>query len=109
MSDIASRLLSDLPGLNLTVYAVDPWLRSTAEAECEGAPTIFYLGQGKAQLQVVGGAKARPEPPRFSGLQALPFFTRGAAAAAVHVRDRQLAVLQVSCSVGEGKEANSLA
>merc|ERR1719433_2329198 len=105
MSNIASRLLSDLPGLTLTTYAVDPWLRSAAEAEYEGTPTIFYLGQGKAQLQVVGSAKARSEPPCFSGLQVLPLFTRSSVAAAVHIRDRQLAVLQASCNCGEGKSA----
>lgn len=100
LSDVVARLLSDVAGLNHTVYALDPWLRAAADSEQEGMPIVFYLGQGTTQLQVVRSkdVKARPEAPCFSGMQALPLLTRTHVAITLQIRERQLAVLQVSCS-----------
>ncbi|CAJ1358529.1 unnamed protein product, partial [Effrenium voratum] len=52
-ADVAARLLADRRVANITVFMVDPWLRKAVTAPLAKSEqlTIFYLGQGKTELQ----------------------------------------------------------
>mmetsp|Transcript_28082 Transcript_28082/g.61304 ORF Transcript_28082/g.61304 Transcript_28082/m.61304 type:complete len:648 (-) Transcript_28082:167-2110(-) len=96
--DIANRVLSDRPCVTVTVYMIDPWLRKTTTSADVGQPTVYYLGQGSTQLQVLPQEGVRPEPPRFPDVTGLPVRTRSCVAVALQIplpgRDRTLGVLQ---------------
>eukprot|EP00927_Polykrikos_kofoidii_P022266 TRINITY_DN20827_c0_g1_i1.p1 TRINITY_DN20827_c0_g1~~TRINITY_DN20827_c0_g1_i1.p1 ORF type:complete len:849 (-),score=167.76 TRINITY_DN20827_c0_g1_i1:123-2669(-) len=93
--EVTGRLLSDRPGTIITLYMIDPWLRQAAY-KMTATPAVFYLGQGKAQLQVFQQDGVRPEAPRFEDLTALPARTRTLLAVSVTMPTfhRKMAVLQ---------------
>lgn len=112
MTDVAGRLLADRPGCHVTVYVIDRWLRQAATKEQQTKtleqPAIFYLGQGKTELQVMRRSDNVPQKavaPRFSDLQALPYRSRNAAAVAVKHpnQSRTWAVLQVVIDDASGE------
>eukprot|EP00440_Ansanella_granifera_P071233 gb/GFBE01077313.1/.p1 GENE.gb/GFBE01077313.1/~~gb/GFBE01077313.1/.p1 ORF type:complete len:654 (+),score=142.17 gb/GFBE01077313.1/:1-1962(+) len=105
LADVSSRLLADRQVSNVTVFVVDPWLRKAitsgplAPKAVNEQPVIFYLGQGKTELQALSGSDigAKVLAPAFSDMQALPCRTRTFIAHPVHTpnRARIWAVLQV--------------
>lgn len=101
MADVAARLLADRRTSNITVYIVDPWLRKAVtigHSKTEQL-TIFYLGQGKTELQaLVRLEESKVCPPVFTDLQALPFRSKTCSAMPVLTpnRTRIWAVLQVT-------------
>jgi len=113
LTDIGSRVLGVTPKQALlTVYLLDPWLRSAADSEQqevqkEFKPTVFHLGQGAARLQVLTGAgiTTRAEPPSFPDLQSLPYCTKTTLAIAVQLKDRQFAVLQATATASSSSTA----
>lgn len=114
LQEVAERLLSDRPSTVLTLYVVDPFVRSEAsalEAKSGSSPTLFYLGQGRTELQVFPPRRCsnRPEPPRFGDLQALPYRTRNALAVAVQMPNshRTLAILQAACVAEDAQGAGA--
>lgn len=100
LMEISGRLLSDAaPGASLTVYLVDPWLRSSVTQEGAGQPALFHLGQGKTTVQAYCREGTRPEPPQFH-LPALPLRTRTTIAVSMQgpASHTRLAVLQAACA-----------
>lgn len=95
---VAGRLVLERQASTVTLYLLDPWLRQASLEIDNGPPTTYYLGQGKALLQVFQHNSARPEPPRFSDLQALPVKNPSLLVVAVVApgSQRRLAVLQAS-------------
>lgn len=100
MADVSARLLADRKTSNITIFIVDPWLRkavTVGHSKTEQL-TIFYLGQGKTELQaLVRLEESKVCPPAFTDLQALPFRSKTCAALPVLTpnRSRVWAVLQV--------------
>jgi len=100
MADVSARLLADRKTSNITIFIVDPWLRKAVtlgHSKTEQL-TIFYLGQGKTELQaLVRLEESKVCPPLFTDLQALPFRSKTGAALPVLTpnRSRVWAVLQV--------------
>jgi len=101
LADVSARMLVDRRVSNITVFIVDPWLRKAVTsgnyAKTEQL-TIFYLGQGKTELQaLLRLEESKVCPPVFTDLQALPFRSRVCAALPVLTpnRSRVWAVLQV--------------
>lgn len=100
MADVSARLLADRKTSNITIFIVDPWLRKAVtfgHSKTEQL-TIFYLGQGKTELQaLVRLEESKVCPPAFTDLQALPFRSKTCAALPVLTpnRSRVWAVLQV--------------
>jgi len=101
--EIAARLLSDRMGIQVTCYLLDPWLKQDVVERTIVAnpnappPALFYLGQGKTQLQVLHQEGVSPEPPRFADLHSLPCRkTRRALAMSLQMptTHRVMAVLQ---------------
>lgn len=106
--DKAAKLLSDGPATPvLTLYLLDPWLRSSASEKNEQA-TLFYL-QGKVTLQVLKSDKGKAEVPRFADLHSLPMRTKTGLAIAVQTPSthRKLAVLQAVMSEKENSLTTS--
>lgn len=94
LTEVCMRVLGDFPGVTLTVYGLDPWIRAALSEDLAGkAPVLFFLGQGKLQLQAMA-SRSKIDAPCFPGLQALPYQSRSALAISVPIRDRHLAVLQ---------------
>uniref|UniRef100_A0A7S4VC91 GAF domain-containing protein n=1 Tax=Alexandrium monilatum TaxID=311494 RepID=A0A7S4VC91_9DINO len=103
LHEVCERLFSDRPNTALTLYVADPFVRLEALGgpEAKVPPTLFYLGQGRTELQVFPARRcsSRPEAPRFADLQALPYRTRSALAVAVQMPNlhRTFAVIQAAC------------
>jgi len=101
LADVSARLLVDRRVSNVTVFIVDPWLRKDVTSGHYSKTeqlTIFYLGQGKTELQaLLRLEESKVCPPVFTDLQALPFRSRVCAALPVLTpnRSRVWAVLQV--------------
>jgi len=78
---------------------VDPWLRGAVQAFQTEHLTIFYLGQGKTELQALPRSEVDSKvlPPTFTNLQALPTRSRYCVAMPVLTpqHSRIWAVLQV--------------
>lgn len=103
--EVAGRLFEDGPSNCISVYLLDNWIRSASTAP--GAePSLFYLGAGRTTVQVFHTDAARPEPPRFGDMQALPMRTRNALAVTVQmpITHRRLAMVQVVSTEEPGKK-----
>eukprot|EP00929_Paragymnodinium_shiwhaense_P038617 TRINITY_DN20390_c0_g1_i1.p1 TRINITY_DN20390_c0_g1~~TRINITY_DN20390_c0_g1_i1.p1 ORF type:complete len:832 (-),score=168.50 TRINITY_DN20390_c0_g1_i1:64-2559(-) len=96
--EVTTRILADKPGIVVTLYMLDPWLRKDVDVQKDGghSSALFYLGQGKVELQVLPQEGVRPEPPRFEDLIKLPMRTRKVMAAQLQLptKHRNVAVVQ---------------
>jgi len=103
--EVAGRLFEDGPSTCITVYLLDNWIRSASTAPGT-EPSLFYLGAGRSTVQVFHTDAARPEPPRFGDMQALPMRTRNALAVTVQmpISHRKLALVQVVSTEEPGKK-----
>eukprot|EP00930_Biecheleria_cincta_P020039 TRINITY_DN15145_c0_g1_i3.p1 TRINITY_DN15145_c0_g1~~TRINITY_DN15145_c0_g1_i3.p1 ORF type:complete len:660 (+),score=99.58 TRINITY_DN15145_c0_g1_i3:42-1982(+) len=112
LADVASRLLADREVQNITVFIVDSWLREVVSSDDKGeAPVIFYLGQGKTELQALKRSEVATKisPPSFGDLQVLPYRSKTVAAFAVTTpnRSRIWAVLQVALEDSKSSRSNA--
>mmetsp|Transcript_66796 Transcript_66796/g.118245 ORF Transcript_66796/g.118245 Transcript_66796/m.118245 type:complete len:605 (+) Transcript_66796:44-1858(+) len=108
LADVSGRILADRSVNNVTVFIVDPWLRGEVAAVKTEHTTIFYLGQGKTELQALprSDVDSKVLPPAFTDLQDLPARSRQSLAMPVlNLNEGRIwAVLQV---VLEDKKALS--
>ncbi|CAK0893449.1 unnamed protein product, partial [Prorocentrum cordatum] len=102
LADVVFRTATDRH-MVVTVFVVDPWLRSSLDEEGQGdrQMPVFYLGQGKVELTAIPqSSSGKAEAPRFADLSALPYRSRAALAAPVPragaSAGRPLAVVQIS-------------
>jgi len=96
--EITTRLLEDLPSASITVYMLDPWLRSVTRDPKEDNPMLFYLGAtAKASVEVFYTDEKRAEPPRLGDLGALPTRNRTTLAVLIQMptSHRRMAMIQV--------------
>lgn len=106
LSDLAERLVSDVPHAVVTVYVLDSWLKAVAAAadlKEHGPPVSFSLGKHEGALQVLRrpGGNQKFLPPRFKDLKALPLSSRKVLATAVPSTSAPGLVAVVQCSIPE--------
>jgi len=101
LQDVTFRLLPE-KSVVVTVYMLDPWLRQECETgkdagSTSSSPTVFYMGQGKQELQVLQQDGVRPAAPCFDDLAKLPARARKFMATQLQmpVAKHRVGVLQV--------------